>query len=291
MKLWFAGEAGNWDLAGYEAKELGEGFDDVLTFHPTHEDAPVAPKDAIPRMVTQPVADLKTAIANKDRAAFERSFDALTGACNNCHKAMNFGFNVVQRPSANPYANQVFATPATLALVETLRRGGCVIVMRHASSPMEHPDQAHADPGNGGLERQLDGTGRATAAAMGRVFRDLRIPVGDVLSSPTYRARETVRLAGWPAPVSTPELGDNGRGMQQIVPEAQAEWLRKRVALAPSPGANTILVTHSPNIARAFPASSGGLTDGEALIFKPDGKGGAAVVARVKIDDWPRLVP
>jgi hypothetical protein len=49
-KLWLAGEAGNWDLAAYEIKELGEGFDDVIKFHPSHEESPVAPKDAIPRI-------------------------------------------------------------------------------------------------------------------------------------------------------------------------------------------------------------------------------------------------
>jgi len=111
IKLWFAGEAGNWNLAGYEVKELGEGFDDVVAMHPTHEDAPVAPKDAIPRMVTGPMNDLKAAVGKKDPREFERTYDALTQACNNCHQAMNFGFNVVQRPSANPYSNQVF-TPA-----------------------------------------------------------------------------------------------------------------------------------------------------------------------------------
>jgi len=33
----------------------------------------------------------------------------LTKACNDCHQATNFGFNVVQRPATNPYSNQVFA--------------------------------------------------------------------------------------------------------------------------------------------------------------------------------------
>jgi hypothetical protein len=109
MKLWFAGKAGNWDLASYEVKELGEGFDDVVKLHPTHEDSPVAPKDAIPRMITVPLADLRDAVEKKDAARFEQAFDAVTTACNNCHKATNFGFNVVQRPTTNPYSNQVFA--------------------------------------------------------------------------------------------------------------------------------------------------------------------------------------
>lgn len=111
-KLWFAGEAGNWDLAAYEVKELGEGFDDVVAFHPTHEDSPVAPKDAIPRMVTGPMSDLRDAVMKKDRTKFEQTFDGLTKACNDCHQATNFGFNVVQRPTANPYSNQAFAAVA-----------------------------------------------------------------------------------------------------------------------------------------------------------------------------------
>ena len=108
-KLWLAGQAGNWDLAAYELKELGEGFDDVVKFHPTHEESPVAPKDAIPRMVTVPLAELKTVVEKKDAAGFGQAYDNLTNACNECHQATNFGFNVVQRPAMNPYPNQVFA--------------------------------------------------------------------------------------------------------------------------------------------------------------------------------------
>lgn len=111
-KLWLAGEAENWNLAAYEVKELGEGFDDIIRYHPTHEESPVAPKDAIPRMVTAPVADLVAAIEKKDATAFGHAFDALTAACNSCHQATNFGFNVVQRPVMNPYPNQLFAPVA-----------------------------------------------------------------------------------------------------------------------------------------------------------------------------------
>jgi len=111
VKLWFAGQADNWDLAAYEIDELGEGFDDVVKFHPTHKDSPVAPKDAIPRMVTEPLKDLRAAIDKKDSRAFEQAYDALTASCNNCHQATNFGFNRVQRPAMNPYPNQVFSRP------------------------------------------------------------------------------------------------------------------------------------------------------------------------------------
>jgi phosphohistidine phosphatase SixA len=174
------------------------------------------------------------------------------------------------------------------ALVQALRHGGYVILMRHASSPREAPSKAASNADNVNLERQLDETGRATATAMGEALRKLKIPIGEVVSSPTYRALETVRYARFGSPKTAPELGDNGQSMQ-VSTEAQTAWLQKRVTQFPPPGANTLLITHFPNISRAFPQESKDVADGECLIFGPDGKGGAALVARVKIEQWPSL--
>lgn len=173
------------------------------------------------------------------------------------------------------------------ALVNALRHGGYILVMRHASSPRQAPSKAEANADNATDERQLDQEGRDTAIAMGRALRDLKIPVGEVLSSPTYRARETVKYAQLGTPKPYPELGDNGKSMSGGT-EAQATWLRKRVTEFPS-GANTFIVTHFPNLMGAFPQWASGVTDGEALVLGPDGKGGATLVARIKIDDWPKL--
>ncbi|HJT86560.1 MAG TPA: histidine phosphatase family protein [Bryobacteraceae bacterium] len=173
------------------------------------------------------------------------------------------------------------------ALVTALRQGGYVIVMRHASSPSQPPEAHAADPENTGRERQLDEKGRTTAAAMGEALRRLKIPIGEIFSSPTYRALETVRLAQLGNPHRVPELGDGGRGMKAST-EQQAEWLRTKVKQFPA-GTNTLIVTHSPNMQRAFPQWTEGLEDGEALILGPDSKGGATLVARVKIEQWPRL--
>jgi phosphohistidine phosphatase SixA len=173
------------------------------------------------------------------------------------------------------------------ALIGALRQGGYVIVMRHASSPREVPTKQTANPDNVKLERQLNESGRAGATSMGAALRGLKIPIGAVLTSPTYRALETVRLAGLENPKTYEELGDGGQSMQGVT-DAQAAWLQKRVADFPS-GTNTILVTHMPNIARAFPSLAPGVSDGEALVFGADGKGGAALLGRIKIEEWPRL--
>ena len=174
------------------------------------------------------------------------------------------------------------------SLVAARRQGGYVIAIRHASSPQQLPDKKTANPDNTNLERQLDETGRTTATAMGKAVRDLKIPIGEVQSSPAYRAMETVRLAQWSNVKPVTELGDGGQSMAGIA-EAQGLWLQKKVKEAPK-SANTILVTHMPNLARAFPQISA-VAEGEALVFHPDGKGNAPLVARIKIDEWPSLRP
>ena len=70
--------------------------------------------------------------------------------------------------------------------------------------------------------------------------------------------------------------------------QAQAAWLQKKVTQFPS-GTNTIIVTHLPNLTGAFPQLAAGMADGEAMVLGPDGKDGATVVARVKIEDWPKM--
>jgi phosphohistidine phosphatase SixA len=174
------------------------------------------------------------------------------------------------------------------ALVAALRQGGYVIVMRHTSSPRETPDKKTANPDNTNLERQLDAAGRDGATAMGKALRDLKIPIGDVQSSPTYRALETVKYAQMGNAQLHAELGDRGQSMQGVS-DADGAWLRERAAQVPKMG-NTVIVTHMPNLARAFPQESG-IADGEALIFHPDGKGMSALVARVKIEEWPAMKP
>jgi phosphohistidine phosphatase SixA len=159
--------------------------------------------------------------------------------------------------------------------------------MRHASSPRDAPDQQSADADNVNRERQLDEAGQASAIAMGNALRKLKIPIGEVFTSPTYRARETVRLLQLPAPQAIAELGDGGKSMQGVT-EAQSAWLRKKVSQLPT-ATNTLIVTHAPNMTRAFPQWTSGLADGEALIFGSDGKGGATLLGRIKIEEWPRI--
>lgn len=106
-KLWFAGEAKNWDLAAYEIDEIKEGLEDAAKLHPIHKDVPVA--DMIKSNLDAPLSELEKAIKAKDEGRFARAFDGLTSACNACHTAASYGFIKIQRPTVAPVSNQVFA--------------------------------------------------------------------------------------------------------------------------------------------------------------------------------------
>ena len=97
-KLWFAGSVGNWPLASYELDELHEGLDD----------APLPIPALIETLMAEPLTQIEKTVAARDHAQFAHAFDAVTEGCNSCHRATNFGFNLVTRPVANPYSKQAF---------------------------------------------------------------------------------------------------------------------------------------------------------------------------------------
>ena len=169
-------------------------------------------------------------------------------------------------------------------LAAALRQGGFVIVMRHTSSPRELPQGADVAADNVNGERQLDAQGRSDAQALGAALRRLQIPVAEVLSSPTYRAHETARLAGLDAVTSHDELSNEGMG---AAAERQAAFLRELVARAPAAG-NTLVITHGPNLNAAFAEFARGMGEGDALVFDPRAAG-ASPAGRIAIGEWPAL--
>ena len=107
-KIWFAGSAGNWDLARYELTELQEGFDDAAIYHPQFKHgAQIA--SLAEQINAKPLSEVEAAINAEDSAAFTQAYDDLTHACNVCHVAAGQGFIVIKRPAFLPYSNQAFA--------------------------------------------------------------------------------------------------------------------------------------------------------------------------------------
>lgn len=169
-------------------------------------------------------------------------------------------------------------------LLAVLRQGGNVLVMRHALSPREAPATPSADNRNG--ERELDNNGKRTATAMGEALRALRIPIGQALSSPTYRAQQTAHALGFAQPTLEPLLGDGGQGMAADAEGMRSGFLRDQVRLAPAAGTNRLLITHFPNLQGAFGEAAATVADGETLVFVP---GNPSPIGRVKIGQWAHL--
>jgi len=172
-------------------------------------------------------------------------------------------------------------------LARHLQSGGYVLLMRHASAPTQLPSPSTADPENKNMERQLDGMGRESATAMGRAIRTMRIPIGAILSSPTYRARQTIRFAALGEPKTFVQLGDQGQSMEKDAVASKAGWLREKVSEPAAAQTNTVIVTHAPNIVAAF--DTGAVAEGETLVFQPQAQGQAVLVARIPIEQWPLL--
>ncbi|MEQ8953343.1 MAG: histidine phosphatase family protein [Gammaproteobacteria bacterium] len=181
----------------------------------------------------------------------------------------------------------VTATPASAQfltdeeLLNALREGGLVMVMRHASSPADPPDAATANPDNSNRERQLDAAGRAGAMAMGEALRRLGIPFAEVLSSPAYRTVETARYLGFTEIGFADFLGNQAMAASS---DSVASALRQNLVLPTGTG-NRLLITHSPNVAAAFPDLDPPIAQGEVLVFDP-GSGQARRLGRIRIEQW-----
>ncbi len=105
-KLWFAGRAKNWDLAGYEIDEIKEGLEDAPKQVPSHDGLPIA--DMIKSHTQDPLDELEKAVDAKSTAKFISAFDKLSKGCNACHAEAKKAFIKIQRPAAAPLTNQVF---------------------------------------------------------------------------------------------------------------------------------------------------------------------------------------
>ncbi len=101
-KLWFSGINENWALANFEVGEIKETFDNAIKYLPER----IETKD-IP-MIYPALDSLESSIKNKDLNMFSNNFKILTQTCNECHKAVNFEFNVIKTPTSEPVSNQDF---------------------------------------------------------------------------------------------------------------------------------------------------------------------------------------
>ena len=113
-RLWFAGEAQNWNLAAFELQELKEAFDAVVEQNPDHAIfQPQHLADILPAMMKGPITALRDSIDHSSTPEFEKAFDSLSAGCTGCHHVAGNDFLVIQRPKTPILDNlRTVATPA-----------------------------------------------------------------------------------------------------------------------------------------------------------------------------------
>ncbi len=84
-------------------------------------------------------------------------------------------------------------------LMTALEGGGYTILLRHARIDRSVQQDPGSIPAERSAQRNLSREGEADARLMGLVFKKYHIPIGQILSSPMYRTRETAEMvAGAP---------------------------------------------------------------------------------------------
>jgi broad specificity phosphatase PhoE len=100
--------------------------------------------------------------------------------------------------------------PLPTELIDDLRWGGYVIVVRHGATVSDQANTDSMSRNNVLAQRQLSEQGRAQAKSIGEAMRKLRIPVASVLTSTIQRAVDTGRLLGLGEVTANADLAESG---------------------------------------------------------------------------------
>ena len=170
-------------------------------------------------------------------------------------------------------------------LGEQLRRGGVVLVIRHAATDFSKPDQNPVDLKDCRTQRNLSAEGRRDARLIGEGARRLQLRLGAVLSSAFCRTRETARLAFGRATVS-PALLNTVTADHDAAWRRQIRAARRLLATKPAAGRVTVLVTHGSVVSDATGQI---LEEGETLVFRPLGGERFRLIGRILPRRWAAL--
>ncbi len=142
--------------------------------------------------------------------------------------------------------------------------------MRHSIT-----DRSQVDTGDLGRregQRNLSEEGRRQATALGASFKELTIPVGEVLSSPVFRALDTAQLAFGETNVkAVPELTADDYEHDQARLAANVAWVSRRLGVPSKGGKVDVLVGHIYPLAMILgrSVSQSEFPEGGLAVFAP----------------------
>lgn len=169
-------------------------------------------------------------------------------------------------------------------IVKKLQQGGYVIYFRHAITNWQEKDTDRRNLKNCDTQRKLSLKGQAQAQSIGEAFEALKLPVGEVFSSPYCRCLNTGKLAFGKATLTfdLKGLAETERNESN----RRVNVLKNMLATTPPAGRNTILISHSYNINNAANFS---INEGDAVVFEPLEEQGFRAIATITADQWTDL--
>ena len=157
-------------------------------------------------------------------------------------------------------------------LVDRLKAGGHILMIRHAMAP-GNGDPSNFRIGDCSTQRNLDVSGRAQAQNIGKWFRSQAIDSARVYSSQWCRCLETANLLGLGAVQELRALNSFYERIQDREPNLRA--LNEFISRQPAQGNLIILVTHFVTISAMTNKS---VSPGEGVLLKIHGDGSYSVV-------------
>jgi hypothetical protein len=160
------------------------------------------------------------------------------------------------------------------SLIADLQRGGYVVYLRHAQRYKGPPDRLYPDSPPAAFadcarQRNLTPYGTEQATLLREQLRRARIRIGVVLAHPECRTRDTAMLAFGRARL------DKGLFFP--------DYVRRQLGTKPLPGTDTVLVGGENALRRIIGFQ---IDPAEMAIFRPNGRGGATLVGRLRLEDW-----
>jgi hypothetical protein len=106
IKLYAAGQAKNWKLAGFQLDELRSALARIGRTIPTYRNIGV--DTAVASIFADSIKAVDAAIKAGDPAQFTSAYGEMTAACNAFHVGMEHAFLVIRVPDAANYPDQEF---------------------------------------------------------------------------------------------------------------------------------------------------------------------------------------
>ncbi len=162
------------------------------------------------------------------------------------------------------------------ALVEALRGGGLVLLISHGPAPGTARDPA---PWRSAGDRGPAMAGEEEARLIGKGVQALGVPIGKVVASPFYRARDFAGIAFRIKPVIAADLRPQYPG--------HIEAYRRYLMTKPASG-NLAVVGHLLTPTTAQISQLQDLAEGHTAVYRP-GSNGGKLIALIAPADWVRL--